>query len=241
MIGPAIGPAAFMHRFSGMDNPEAPISHHWLDSTHITFGVATLGYSWRNWKAEGSAFNGSEPDQHRWNFDEAKFNSWSGRLSYNPTPNWALQVSHGFLNGPEQLEPEVDIDRTTASASYHYPFGGNHWQTTLAWGVNRKAPGPDTDTWLLESALRLDDKHTFFGRAERTEKDELFDDPSPLADRVFTVNKLTLGYIHDIRVAEHAKIGIGGLGSLYALPDALDAAYGERPASFMLFVRAAID
>src|SRR6185295_18664261 len=41
---PALGPSAFMHRFSGMENPEAPLTHHWLDSTHITFGVATLGY-----------------------------------------------------------------------------------------------------------------------------------------------------------------------------------------------------
>ena len=40
---PALGPPAFMHRFSGEDNPEAPIAHHWLDSTHITYGVATLG------------------------------------------------------------------------------------------------------------------------------------------------------------------------------------------------------
>src|SRR5439155_21379483 len=44
---PALGPATFMHRFSGMDNPEAPITHHWLDSTHVTFGVATLGYVWK--------------------------------------------------------------------------------------------------------------------------------------------------------------------------------------------------
>src|SRR5207344_2673260 len=41
---PALGPPAFMHRASGDDNPEAPISHHWLDSTHVTFGVVTLGY-----------------------------------------------------------------------------------------------------------------------------------------------------------------------------------------------------
>jgi hypothetical protein len=31
-----------MHRPSQHD-PDAPIGHHWQDSTHITFGVATLG------------------------------------------------------------------------------------------------------------------------------------------------------------------------------------------------------
>ena len=44
---PALGPPTFMHRFSGMPMPEAPITHHWLDSTHITFGVATLGVAWK--------------------------------------------------------------------------------------------------------------------------------------------------------------------------------------------------
>src|ERR1700680_800643 len=42
---PAIGPDAFMHRLSGMDNPQAPLAHHWLDSTHISWGVVTGGYT----------------------------------------------------------------------------------------------------------------------------------------------------------------------------------------------------
>ena len=40
---PAFGPPAFMHREAILDSPEAPISHHWLDSTHISFGVLTAG------------------------------------------------------------------------------------------------------------------------------------------------------------------------------------------------------
>ena len=32
---PALGPPTFMHRFSGVDNPEAPITHHWLNSTEV--------------------------------------------------------------------------------------------------------------------------------------------------------------------------------------------------------------
>ena len=38
---PAIGPVAFMHRASAMENPMAPLSHHTFDSTHIAFGVVT--------------------------------------------------------------------------------------------------------------------------------------------------------------------------------------------------------
>src|SRR5947207_2144099 len=106
---PALGPATFMHRFSGMDNPEAPITHHWLDSTHITFGVATVGYSWRDKvKLEGSIFTGREPDQSRWDIETPKMDSQSVRLTVNPADDWSFQVSYGHLNSPEQLEPGVD-------------------------------------------------------------------------------------------------------------------------------------
>jgi plastocyanin len=234
---PALGPATFMHRFSGMDNPEAPISHHWLDSTHITFGVVTLGYVWHDWKIEASAFNGREPDQFRWNFDAPRLSSYAARVSNNPTVNWSLQVSHGSIKSPEALTPEVDQHRTTASATYNLPFNDNNWQTTLAWGLNNNSPGHATNAVLLESALTLHDTHTFFGRAEYVGKDELFESPSPLAEDVINVGKLSVGYIYDIPIAEHLKLGLGGLGSVYALPDRLDPFYGENPASAMLFAR----
>ena len=53
---PAIGPPAFMHRFAAMENPEAPISHHWLDSTHISYGVATAGLVHGNVKPDKDGF-----------------------------------------------------------------------------------------------------------------------------------------------------------------------------------------
>ena len=58
---PAFGPPAFMHRLSIMDSPEAPISHHWLDSTHISEGVVTAGVVLGGVKFEASRFRGREP------------------------------------------------------------------------------------------------------------------------------------------------------------------------------------
>ena len=235
---PALGPATFMHRFSGMDIPEAPITHHWLDSTHITYGVGTLGYIWKNVKIDGSIFTGREPDEERWNFDKPKFDSYSVRLSFNPTEAWAFQVSCGWLNSPEQLEPKVDTERITASVSYHKSWKANHWQTTFAWGQNRNDPGEVLDGFLLESTVCFHNTHTIFGRAERVDKDELFLSSSPLADSVFTVNKVSLGYIYDFPKFKHVTFGVGGLGSAQFLPSSLDSAYGDTPLSFMLFVRA---
>src|SRR6185503_967056 len=233
---PALGPPAFMHRFSGEDNPEAPISHHWLDSTHITYGVATLGYVYQNVKIEGSVFRGREPDENRYDIETGKLDSASVRLSYNPTRDWALQVSRGRIKSPEALHPDTDVDRTTASAIYHRTFGNAGTQTTLAWGRNAPSHGEATSAFLLESAVRLSRSHTFFARAERSDKNELFLDPDPRAEEKFRVGKLTLGYVYDLPRESHFRIGFGGLISRYRLPNDLEPVYGN-PTSFMLFAR----
>ncbi len=235
---PALGPPAFMHRFSGMDNPEAPITHHWLDSTHITYGVTTVGYVWRCVKIEGSVFTGREPDEERWNFDAPKFDSWSARLSWNPSAAWSLQASYGDLESPEQLHPDIDTRRTTVSATYHHTWADNHWETTAAWGQNRNDPGRNLDAFLVESAVRFRDTHTVFTRGENVEKDELFAEGDPLAGKKFTVTKLSLGYVYDFPRWKYFKAGIGGVGSVHWLPQGLEGAYGDTPLSFLLFLRA---
>lgn len=234
---PALGPPTFMHRFSGVDNPEAPITHHWLDSTHISFGVATLGAVWDRFKLEGSAFNGHEPDQKRWNIESPRFDSFSGRLSFNPTERWALQASYGRLHSPEQLEPGVDTDRMTASAMYHRNWNGGDWQTTAAWGHNNNRPGRALDGFLVESAVTLHRTHTFFGRAENVEKDELFQEGDPKHHQVFNVSKIGLGYIYDFPEWNRLRWGVGGLGSVHLLPDSLEENYDDTPVSFMVFAR----
>ena len=237
---PALGPPAFMHRFSGIDNPEAPISHHWLDSTHITYGVVTLGYIFRDAKIEGSVFHGREPDQYRYNIETGALDSASVRLSWNPAPDWSLQVSRGHVVSPEALEPEVNVNRTTASVMVNRPWGTNNWQTTLAWGRNAASTGTTTDSVLLESAVTFSKTHTVFGRVERSDKNELFDQASPLAGETFQVGKLSLGYIYDFPAMGHFKMGIGGLVSKYSLPDELKTFYGSDPTSYMLFARVKI-
>lgn len=237
---PALGPVTLMHRFSGVDNPAAPITHHWLDSTHITYGVATAGYVWDKLKLEGSTFQGREPDQYRWDIESPKFDSYSGRLSYNPARNWAMQVSYGYLVSPEQLEPDNNQHRTTASLMYNKPLPSANWQTTFAWGQDHNSAGGDRlDAYLLESAIAFDHKHTVFARLERVQKDDLFETDQPLAGQAFTVGEATLGYIRDFQVASHAVFGVGGLGTVNVVPSALKSVYGKKtPLSFMLFVRA---
>jgi hypothetical protein len=234
---PALGPVAFMHRLSGEEIPEAPLTHHWLDSTHVSYGVVTGGYTWRQLKLELSAFNGREPDQYRYNIEVRRLQSYAARLSYNPTSDWSLQASSGHLVSPEQLQPDVNVRRTTASASYNAPLG-RWWQTSLIWGRNSPSAGRASAGWLLESAAQPLAGQTFFGRIERVAKDELFLPGAVLFDDSFTINKLSLGYIHDVMRLQSINLGVGGLVSVYRFPAALDGVYGAHPTSFMLFVRA---
>ena len=131
---PALGPPVYLHRAAGLVDPETPIDHHWLDSTHLVFGVVTGGLVAGGWKLEASSFRGREPDEHRYDIEEPGLDSWSVRLSWNPSPDLALEVSRGHLHSVEQLQPEDDQDRTIASAVYNRAFTGGNWQTVFAWG-----------------------------------------------------------------------------------------------------------
>jgi len=234
---PALGPETFMHRFSGADDPAAPITHHWLDSTHITFGVVTTGVVHGPWKVEGSVFNGREPDQNRWGYNALKLDSYSGRITVNPTANWSFQVSYGFLHSPEQLTPDVDQHRTTASAVYDLPFSSGNWQTTLAWGRDQDLPGRTTDAYLFESAVNFG-PHTFFARAETVTKDDLFYGSSPLTGQAFHVSEATLGYAYDIPISRHLALGLGLEGTINVVPQRIAAVYGSQdPSGYMPFLR----
>jgi hypothetical protein len=235
---PAFGPPAFMHREAIMDSPEAPISHHWLDSTHISFGVVTAGLVLNRVKIEASRFNGREPDQHRWNIETGPLDSTAIRVSWNPTGKLSLQGSWGHFTDPEQLEPGVDQKRWSASALYADEIApGWKFAGTLAWGRKVIEHHKD-DAYVAEAAL----KHggwTLFGRGEITENRELTEGAHGPAYRV---GKVGAGVVRDFQVADHLAIGAGGLVSLNFVPDALAPLYGgHRPTGAMGFVRLKLD
>jgi len=236
---PALGPPTFMHRISGLDDPEAPIGHHWFDSAHITFGVVTAGYSQGPWKIEASAFKGREPDQHRWDLESPKLDSWSVRGFWNPSATLSFQLSTGHIHSPEQLNPNRDEQRTTASVSYNRPLGeGGNWATTIAWSRKDERPGPALTGWLGETSLRVRDRHILFARAEHVQEAELFE-TGPLAGDIVPVSKLSAGYAYELAMGKGpARVAFGGLASAYAFPDRLKPAYGHQGVkSFMLFIR----
>ena len=140
-------------------------------------------------EARGSVFNGREPDQHRWDFDPPRLDSCSGRISWNPTPDWALQVSYGYINSPEQLSRTSTSTAITASATYNRPLAGGELADHPRLGPQRQPARAHLWTpscWNRRVNLG---RHTVFARAENVQKDELFQPPSPLAGQVFRVSE----------------------------------------------------
>jgi hypothetical protein len=237
---PALGPVAFPHRTSAMANPIAPLSHHWLDATHITHGVFTGGVFARQWKVEGSVFNGREPDDERWDFDFAQFDSFSGRVWYLPTDRIALQVSAGHLSEAEadaEGGPRVDVDRVTASASYEYPFreGSSSWASTVAWGRNSEED-ESTSFFLAETNVTFDEQDAWYGRLEVGRK-SAHDLDIHDVDAIYTLSKLQAGYTRYFDAWNGLKPGVGATLSMSLVPSALDTVYGNRSSfGFGLYV-----
>src|SRR5262249_12068446 len=156
--------------------------------------------------------------QSRYNVETGRLDSSSFRLSFNPSSNWSLQVSRGRVKSPEQLEPDVNVTRTTASAIYNRNATGYNWQTTAAWGRNAASTCLATNSYLLESAIQFSKTHTFLARAERASKTELFLEPDPRAAEKFLVGAVSAGYIYDVPVGTHLKFGVGASLTKYSIP-----------------------
>ena len=245
---PAIGPPVFMHRPSAANLPAAPLGHHWQDATHIQFGVATLGVRYRQAKLEGSLFTGREPNENRYRFDRPRFDSYSARLSVNPSDNLALQVSAAHLKSPEELEPNDNVDRTTASVLHNANVGQESvLSTTAVWGMNRHSgPGEETtysNSFLLESNLQAS-QFNLFTRLETLQLNygELLlpalTDDAAHANR--SVAAFTLGASRYLAKTKAGWLDLGLTGTLNTYNTdntALLAAYGKNPLSFEVYLR----
>lgn len=235
---PALGAPAFMHRVSSMNIPDAPLGHHWQDATHITFGVATLGIRYKNFKLEGSAFNGREPDEERYGFDKPGLNSYSLRLSYNPTTNWAMQVSRGFIEQPEHLEPNVDVTRTTASILYAKSLGASrHHSAALIWGLNDKGADHREHSVLLEDNYQFG-RNAIFGRYEFLQKSsEELDLENQFGHTRFDVHVLSLGYNRTLLTRKQIELTAGTKATLNFPDKQLQRLYGKSPVGLQVYLQ----
>lgn len=235
---PALGPPVFMHRMSGWNNPDAPLSHHYQDATHIAFGVATLGLRHKNFKLEGSVFTGKEPDEFRYGFDKARFDSYSVRLMYNPTSQWAFQVSNGWLHAPEEGHHE-NVSRFTASAIHTKMLSSDSYvATTLVYGQNSHEGHSAEPSVLLESTMQWS-KAALYGRYEFVQKNAAALDllQTLPANPALNINAITLGTNYILGTIKQTNITAGVQGTVNVSPSAVKNLYGTAPVAFQVYLR----
>jgi len=237
----ALGPVAFMHRASAAENPVAPLSHHTLDSTHISMGVITVGVDRGPLVIESSVFNSAEPDDNRWDLvDFGPLDSWSARVWYKASASWEFQGSHGFLKNPETLE-FAHIRRTTGSASWFKPGAKGFTAATFAFGQNNKEFHGTFRAALAEATRRQGDL-SFYGRLEGVQVEtQLLQTQGRFHSHTLVPKDLvtagTFGGVIDVPQWRRFEAGIGAEFTSYVVPDALRATHGDHPVSFRLFLR----
>jgi hypothetical protein len=229
---PALGPVAFPHRASAMELPQAALSHHLQDSTHIADDVLTVGISRHRFKLEASGFHGAEPGENRWIIQTGSIDSWSARLWYFPSKNWAAQFSGGRIAHPEALERGDQI-RLTSSLAYTRPIGDSAWSTSLIWGRNHDTgSGHNLNSYLVESVAPVGSRNLITGRAELVDRDELLS-----SGNTFRIGSYTAGYTRDIPLWSALQTGIGFNFTSYSLPPAIKPYYGNHPVAGSMFIR----
>jgi hypothetical protein len=241
---PALGPVAFPHRASAFELPQATLSHHWQDSTHIAYNVATVGISHKWLRVEASGFYGTEPGENRWTIDWGPMNSYSGRITITPSSNWLFQVSAGRLTHPERQEIG-DVIRATASLHYTRSVAHGQWSSSLIWGRNHETLSQrNLNSYLAETLYQVSHRDFLTGRIELVDKDELFADQPALqtllagtAGSTFRVQAYTAGMTHDIGTWYGIETGIGANVTAYAIPSAIQPYYGEHPFGVNMYLR----
>jgi hypothetical protein len=225
---PAIGPTAYQHRLSAMSDPLTPLGHHWQDSTHITYGVATAGLFGKVFKLEASYFNGHEPDEERTDFDFHTPDAIAARFSLNPVRSVSAQLSWASLpaHGGHHAER---VQRATTSVAHVAELGSSgYWATTLVVGNNLRGhdKGP---SFLVESNLDFDGRSVLYGRAELLYKsaEALVIEDAPEEER-YRLASFGLGYQYGFGPIASLTPAIGARGSIALLPSALQPEYGTR-------------
>ena len=244
MGDPAMGPTAYPHRASAVENPVGTLGHHQEDSTHIADDVVTVGLTYRMARIEASGFHGREPDEFRWDIDQGKIDSWSTRLTVQPGRNWSGQYSYARIKSPEAVFAAEDQERMTASIMYNRPLQNGNWASTVLWGRTRSLKDNSIfNSYLLESTIRFHSRNYAWTRIENAERsNELILGENPLPSSfqeqpIGRVQAYTFGYNHDVDLIPHLASAIGAQFTTYGVADTLKPIYGSHPFGVAIFVR----
>ncbi len=151
-----------------------------------------------------------------------------------------MQVSRGFLKSPEQLHPEENVYRTTASATYSTVFTGEKLlNVTALWGLNKTPAQQGDNSALLEGDLRLKrlDLYTRYKFVQKTTEELVLNPVVYSNDTIFPVNAITFGLNYNLLKLGPLNLAAGGQLSYYGADSRLNNLYGTNPMAGEVFIR----
>jgi hypothetical protein len=225
------GPIAFMHRPTGMVNPDAPLGHHiGQDVGHISSTVIGASLRKNSSTLELSTFNGTEPEPSKVDLPMATPNSYAGRWIQEFTPHHFAMVSAASVDHVWRYSGSLYADHLFESGwtmhnAFIYGLVNNYDNASA---LNSFA----VETWLHQ------DTCSFWSRLEILQRtpDELQVLTTSPNDPKW-VSALTLGSTHQIAKWSDEELGLGVSVTKNFLPAEFQTAYGGDPLAGKIFLQ----
>ena len=237
------GPTAFMHRPTGMINPDAPLGHHiGQDVSHISSTVLGASFGFGQTRFEASTFHGEEPEPTKVDFPLGNLNSYAARLIYEFSDDFSAMASAAQVKDPESHDPTLDkVSRYSASAYFqnHLKDGWMLHDAFVFGLVNNYDHVSALRSVLYEFWLHSDQPSNYWGRIELVERTgaqlNITSFAKPLDPHWVTA--LTAGYTYNLAKFENSKLGLGGSLTKNFAPSEFKDAYGGDPWSGKIFIQ----
>jgi len=236
------GPVAFMHRPTGLVNPDAPLGHHiGQDVGHVTSTVIGGSLKLGATRFEASGFHGAEPEPTRVDLPLGAPDSFGVRLIEEITSAFTVMASFAYVNAPEPDDPDISYEfRYSASAYGQFPiFRDWMFYDALIYGSVTRYDHASLLNSFAEEFLFEGDRPRIWGRVEvlqRTPSElQVASVANPNTGR--WVAALTLGYTHRLTDFSGVELGLGGSVTKDLLPSAFTGTYGGDPWSGKVFLQ----
>ena len=234
------GPIAFMHRTTGMVNPDAPLGHHiGQDAGHITSTVVGSSVRLSDTTLEVSTFHGEEPQPSKVDLPIGKPDSYAVRLIQQFTPHIYVLGSVARIAEPHH-DSDINHLWRYSSSLYTSLSLSNGWtlRNTFIWGLINGYNHASALRSFGEEFLFNKDQHNIWGRfevLERTPSELVVSNTDPYKGQWVTA--ATVGYTHKVASWDSLDVGVGGSLTKYFLPAAFEPAYGGDPVAGKIFLQ----
>jgi hypothetical protein len=233
------GPVPFMHRPTGMVNPDAPLGHHiGQDAGHISSTVIGAEARLNSSTLEVSSFHGQEPEPAHVDLPMGTPDSFAARFTQQFTPNTYAMASFAYVQNPEPHDSDLKKIWRYSASLYDDRKLSSGWSVSQAWiwGVINGYDEASALTSLAQETWLRKGPCGFWNRFEVLQRTAEELDVGLSQDRQW-VTALTLGYTHELHKWENAELALGlSLGKDF-LPARWRSAYGGDPLTGKVFVQ----